>query len=134
MVHPERFVVDNHFIPDDKVAQYFGEASVVVLPYVDASQSGVVPMAYAFERAVVATRIGGLPSVVDDGVTGFLVAPRDVDELANALIKLLEDDGLRRRMGKAGREKLAREWAPEVVGPQHIEVYERVRARKHAPR
>jgi glycosyltransferase involved in cell wall biosynthesis len=131
MVHPERFVVDNELIPDDRVARYFGEASVVVLPYIDASQSGVVPIAYSFSRPVVATSVGGLPSVVEDGVTGLLVPPRDERSLADAVVKLLRDEELRRKMGLAGRQKLEREWAPEVIGPQHIEVYRRAQ-RTHA--
>jgi glycosyltransferase involved in cell wall biosynthesis len=125
MVNPSRFVVDNELIPEERVAQHFGEASVVVLPYIDASQSGVVPIAYSFNRPVVATSVGGLPSVVEDGVTGLLVPPRDEHALADALITLLENDDLRHKMGVAGRNKLEREWAPEVIGPQHIDVYER---------
>ena len=125
MVHPERFIVDNELIPDERVARHFGEASVVVLPYIDASQSGVVPVAYSFSRPVVATSVGGLPSVVEDGVTGLLVPPRDEHALADALVTLLQDDELRHKMGVAGRQKLEREWAPEVIGPQHIEVYRR---------
>jgi glycosyltransferase involved in cell wall biosynthesis len=125
MVNPSRFIVDNDLIPEERVAQHFGESSVVVLPYIDASQSGVVPIAYSFSRPVVATSVGGLPSVVEDGVTGLLVPPRDERALADALVTLLEDDELRHKMGDAGRQKLEREWAPEVIGPQHIEVYER---------
>ena len=125
MVHPERFVVDNELIPEERVARHFGEASVVVLPYIDASQSGVVPVAYSFSRPVVATAVGGLPSVVEDGVTGLLVPPRDERALADALVTLLRDDELRHKMGVAGRQKLEREWAPEVIGPQHVEVYRR---------
>jgi glycosyltransferase involved in cell wall biosynthesis len=72
-----------------------------------------------------------LPSVVEDGVTGLLVPPRDERALADALVKLLEDDELRHRMGDAGRNKLDTEWAPAVIGPQHIDVYERAfRSRK----
>ena len=125
MVNPSRFVIDNERIPDERVAQHFAEASVVVLPYIDASQSGVVPIAYAFNRPVVASAVGGLPSVVEHGVTGLLVPPRDERALADALVTLLEDDDLRHKMGAAGRLKLDREWAPEVIGPQHIDVYER---------
>ena len=125
MVNPSRFVIDNELIPEERVAQHFGESSVVVLPYIDASQSGVVPIAYSFNRPVVATSVGGLPSVVEDGVTGLLVPPRDERALADALVTLLEDDELRHKMGAAGRHKLDREWAPEVIGPQHIDVYER---------
>ena len=131
MVNPDHFVIDNEMIPEERVAQHFGEASVVVLPYIDASQSGVVPIAYSFERPVVATTVGGLPSVVDDGVTGLLVPPRDERALADALVTLLEDDELRHKMGAAGRNKLEREWAPEVIGPQHIDVYQRaIRSRR----
>jgi glycosyltransferase involved in cell wall biosynthesis len=125
MVNPSRFVIDNELIPEERVAQHFGESSVVVLPYIDASQSGVVPIAYSFNRPVVASAVGGLPSVVEDGVTGLLVPPRDERALADALVTLLEDDELRHKMGAAGRQKLEREWAPEVIGPQHIDVYER---------
>jgi glycosyltransferase involved in cell wall biosynthesis len=125
MVNPSRFVIDNELIPEERVAQHFGESSVVVLPYIDASQSGVVPIAYSFNRPVVASAVGGLPSVVEDGVTGLLVPPRDEKALAEALVTLLQDDDLRHKMGAAGRQKLKREWAPEVIGPQHIDVYER---------
>jgi len=125
IVNPDRFEIHNESIPDSQVAQYFGESSVVALPYIDASQSGVVPVAYAFGRPVVATSVGGLPEVVEDGVTGLLVPPRDVDALADAFVTLLENDDLRHKMGAAGRHKLEREWAPEVIGPKHVRVYER---------
>ena len=51
--------------------------------------------------------------------------PRDTNALADALVTLLENDDLRHKMGAAGRHKLEREWAPEVIGPQHVDVYER---------
>jgi len=59
---------------------------------------------------VVATRVGGVPELVADGVTGFLVPPRDPDALAEALQKLIADPELRRRMGQAGREKALKEF------------------------
>lgn len=135
MVNPDRFTVDNSWIDDPTIDRYFAESAIVALPYVDASQSGVVSIAYAYGKPVVATTVGGLPDVVDEGVTGVLVPPRDVDTLAKAIIGLLDDDELRRRMGAAARAKLDREWAPEVVGPAHMAVYEQLLARKRgAPR
>ena len=77
MVHPEQFVIDNEYIPDDKVAALFRRASVVVLPNIEATQSGVIPLAYTFGKPVVATTVGSLPEMVDDGDTGLLVPPRD---------------------------------------------------------
>ncbi len=123
MVHPERFEVYNNWITEDRRAQIFATASVVVLPYVEASQSGVIPVAYTYEKPVIATRVGGLPDMVEHGRTGLLVQPRDSDALADAVIELLRDRQKRIAMGRAGKEKLERECAPEVVTQQTLAVY-----------
>jgi glycosyltransferase involved in cell wall biosynthesis len=122
---PAGFEVYNRWIDEDERAAFFRRASVVVLPYTEASQSGVVPMAYAFGKPVVATRTGGLPEVVEHGETGLLVPPRDEDALADAIIELLRDGDLRRRLGRKGREKLLAEWSPKVVARQTADVYRR---------
>jgi glycosyltransferase involved in cell wall biosynthesis len=123
MVHPERFVVMNEFVSDQRRAELFRRASVVALPYVEASQSGVVPLAYTFERPVVATSVGGLPEMIDDGVTGFIVPPRDSRALAGALVRLLQNPTLRRQLGRRGRQKLDRESSEQAVGARTLEIY-----------
>jgi glycosyltransferase involved in cell wall biosynthesis len=80
-----RFV--DRYIPDDEVGLYFAAADVVVLPYTSATQSGVVQLAYGFGRPVITTSVGGLPEVVRDGVTGFLVPPNDPNALAGAIAR-----------------------------------------------
>ena len=60
--------------------------------------------AEAMEIPVVATTVGGIPEAVDDGVTGMLVPPNDTVALADAVCSLLDDQGRRRSMGKAGRQ------------------------------
>ncbi len=123
MVHPERFVVINEYVSDQRRAELFRRASVVVLPYVEASQSGVIPLAYTFAKPVVATTVGGLPEMVDHGRTGFLVPPRDERTLAESIVRLLQDGGLRREMGAAGKRKIDSECSPEVVAHKTLEVY-----------
>lgn len=81
----------DRFVPDDEVSLYFSAADLVVLPYASATQSGITPIAYAFERPVLATRVGGLPEAVRDGETGLLVEPRNPSALAAAIIRFLED-------------------------------------------
>ena len=125
MRDPTGFEVHNRWIDDDERATFFRRAAVVVLPYTEASQSGIVPVAYSFGKPVVATRTGGLPEVVEHGETGLLVPPRDENALADAVIALLRDGDLRRRLGRKGREKLLAEWSPEVVARQTAEVYRR---------
>lgn len=123
MVHPERFVVLNEYVSDQRRAELFRRASVVVLPYVEASQSGVIPLAYTAAKPVVATTVGGLPEMVDHGRTGFLVPPRDETSLAESIVRLLQDEELRRHMGIAGRQKIQSECSPDVVARQTLEVY-----------
>lgn len=79
------------WIEDNQVEDFFKEIDFVVLPYIHASQSGVIPLAYAFGKPVVATRIGGIPEQVEDGRTGILIQPNDVGELSDAICELLND-------------------------------------------
>jgi glycosyltransferase involved in cell wall biosynthesis len=125
MTHPDRFLVHNEIIPWDDAARYFSKASVVVLPYTDASSSGVIPVAYSFAKPVVVSDVGGLSEMVEDGTTGVLVPPRDERAIADAVIRLVKDPALRRSMGARGREKLAQECGGEVVAKKTMKVYER---------
>jgi glycosyltransferase involved in cell wall biosynthesis len=95
----------------------------VVLPYVDASQSGVVPLAYTASKPVVATTVGGLPEIVEHGQTGLLVPPRDTAALAGAIVRLLQDAGLRRTLGFNGRRKIDSECSPEIIADKTLRVY-----------
>jgi glycosyltransferase involved in cell wall biosynthesis len=90
------FEIHNSFIPDEKVAELFKRSEVVVLPYSKMSgQSGILNIALAFNKPLVATDVGGISEVVKDGITGLVVKPGDVDELATALVKMLKDDNLK---------------------------------------
>ncbi len=80
---------------------------------------------------VVATRVGGLPELVQEGVNGFLVPPRDPSALADALGRLLADPALRAELGRAGRERQQREFDLDVVVRRfedlYVDLYERTR-------
>lgn len=80
----------------------------------------------ACEKPVVATRVGGIPEVVDHGVTGILVAPHAPIELADALESLLEDTGKRDLMGKAGRRRAQQLFSPEAHVESVLQVYQAV--------
>lgn len=123
MVHPDKFIVHNEYVSDEKRAALFSQASVVVLPYVEASQSGVIPIAYSFGKPVIATTVGGLPEMVEHGRTGYLVKPRDSNALAEAIVLLLQDKERRRLFGVNGMRKINVECSPEVVGRKTRIVY-----------
>jgi len=84
-------VVDK-YIPNEEVGLYFSAANLVVLPYVSGTGSGVIQIANALEKPVVATRIGSLAEVVEDGKTGYLVNPGDSKALAAAVIRFFEEE------------------------------------------
>jgi glycosyltransferase involved in cell wall biosynthesis len=76
------------------------------MPYKRASQSAVAYLAHTLRRPIVATRVGDIPSVVRDQVSGLLVAPDDPDALSRAVVRLLKDAELAQRMGDEGAESL----------------------------
>lgn len=82
-------VLRTTFIPESEVRYYFGAADGVVQPYRQATQSGVVPLAYHFEKPMVVTRVGSLPDQVPDGKAGLVCEP-EANSLANALSRYLE--------------------------------------------
>lgn len=87
---------------------------------------GIVNLeAMAAGKAVLATRVGGVPEVVVDGETGILVPPGDPEALAEGIRRLAGDPALRERLGAAGRER-ARLFSWDVVTEQYLEVYRKV--------
>ncbi len=71
----ERVHLHLDFISNDTVNQYFSAADLVVQPYRSATQSGISQIAYHFEKPMIVTNVGGLPEIVTDGVSGYVVAP-----------------------------------------------------------
>jgi starch synthase len=123
MTNAGNFVVHNGYVPDGKRAELFRRASIIVLPYTEATQSGVIPVAYSFGKPVVATAVGGLPAQVEDDRTGYLVPPRDPAALAEAIVRLLRDEQMRRQFGANGRRKLVLEASPDIVARKTTAVY-----------
>jgi glycosyltransferase involved in cell wall biosynthesis len=87
--------------------------------------------AMACRRAIVATRAGGIPEVVEDGVTGRLVEPRDHAAMADAIVTLLNDEQLRWRMGEAGFARVSERFTVERMVAETAAVYARVAGKGH---
>jgi glycosyltransferase involved in cell wall biosynthesis len=117
--------VRTHYFSPEETAALYSEADVVVLPYLSATQSGVLLSAYAFGKPVVASRVGGLPEYIDDGETGILVEPGDPKELASALGRVLNDRRLYARMAGAITRAVKGQLSWETAVEQYLEVYDR---------
>lgn len=84
-------IVDQ-YVPNEDVGRYFCAADLVVQPYVSATGSGVVQMAFGFNKPVVATAVGSLSEIVEDGETGFVVPPEDSSVISEAVIQFFKDE------------------------------------------
>ncbi len=91
--------ITNRYVGHQEIPQIFQSVSIVALPYLRATQSGLIPLAAAFKKAVIATRTGGLPEQIDDRRTGWLVTPGSASELAEALLQLLSSPEMASRLG-----------------------------------
>lgn len=119
----DRVRVRNEYVPLDEVSRYFSAADLVVLPYLRASQSGVLLAAYAAGKPVVVTDTGGLSEVVENGKTGFVVLPNDARAIAEASITILNDPALRERFGLEGKRLAATTFSWNTIGRTTAELY-----------
>ena len=101
LVGDPAFEIKDRFLSPVEVRACFRETNIVVMPYLDATQSGVAAYALGMGRPVVATRVGGLPDMIRDGVTGILVPPRNSEAVAEAINALYEHPERARAMGEA---------------------------------
>jgi glycosyltransferase involved in cell wall biosynthesis len=85
----DNVILHTHFIPDSQVKNYLCAADVVVQPYRNATQSGVTPLAYHFEKPMIVTNVGGLPLLVPDGKVG-LVAEPNAASIAQKIIEYFD--------------------------------------------
>jgi len=100
----ERVRIVAEHVPDESVGDYFGAADVVVLPYVSATQSGITQIAFAFGLPVISTNVGGLPEVVREGETGYIVRPEDERDLTAAVVRYFSGEDAQRMRANVALE------------------------------
>ncbi|HQU83702.1 MAG TPA: N-acetyl-alpha-D-glucosaminyl L-malate synthase BshA [Pyrinomonadaceae bacterium] len=112
------------------IADYLGAADISLLPSELESFGLAALEAQACELPVIASRVGGIPEVVNDGETGFLSDVSDTDKMSDDVLKLITDEDLRETFGKRGRELAISRYSTGKIIPQYIEFYEKVLQRK----
>ena len=112
--------VHSDYVPNEQVSLYFSAADVVVLPYVSATQSGIVQIAYQFDRPVIATDVGGLAEVVLNNRTGFIVKPEAPQEVADAVVRFYEGKREDEFVKNVREEKKKYSWDNLVQAIEHL--------------
>lgn len=123
-------------VPWDEMPHFLAMADMVAVPSITDEAGNVDGLptvlleAMAAGKAVVASRIAGIPLAIDDGVHGLLTAPGDAAALTGALSRLLQDAGLRHRLGQAAQDRVRAELNWDAVAARYVEVYREAMARR----
>lgn len=118
--------IRNRFIELDELADLIRGALFTVCPYTDATQSGVVYSSFALNTPVIATKVGGLPEMIDDGETGIIVPPKDVNALASAILSYLNNPELLKKMNMNIAESAKSgngSW--DIIAEEYISIYKK---------
>jgi glycosyltransferase involved in cell wall biosynthesis len=114
-------IIVDQYVSNEDIPTYFSAAAVVVLPYIQVTQSAVVQLAFGFGVPVITTRVGGLPEVVVDGLNGLLVEPQDPPGLAWAIIRYFETAGLEQALREnIHRQSGKKEWERLTFAIEHL--------------
>jgi D-inositol-3-phosphate glycosyltransferase len=111
------------YVPRSEAQYFFCAADAVVLPYLQISTSGIVPLAYRYARPVIATSVGGLPEIVRDGETGYLVPPCSIAPLSEAICRGFRNPESLAGMGTRGRQWFETEHGWDEVARQTAALY-----------
>ena len=122
----DHIIVKNSYISDKDVATLFESTQLLILPYIEATQSGPLHIACAFKKPVVATNVGALQETVENGQTGIIVPHSNVNALAEAIIGLLKNDKLRYNMGENAYKKMKEDMSWDKIANDTIDVYKKV--------
>jgi glycosyltransferase involved in cell wall biosynthesis len=116
-----------------EVAPIIATFDVAVLPSLFEGMGRVLVEAMAMEKPVVASRVGGIPDLVEHGVNGYLVSPGDAKGLEHAVFTILDDPSLARRMGKEGRKSISDRFSAATMVDSIERVYHELLLRKGVP-
>jgi glycosyltransferase involved in cell wall biosynthesis len=114
---------DLKYIQNQEVSKYFSAADIVVLPYNDITQSGVLQIAYAFGKPVIATAIGGFLEAVLDGKNGFLFPKDDIKCLSQKVIEILSDQDKMTAMGDYSRYLSDNKYSWDTISEETSKIY-----------
>ncbi len=121
----KRIMVDSYAL--DQMPGLYGVADVVIYPSTAQEPFGLTMLeAMATAKPMVVTRAGGMPEIISDGINGFVIPPKDFEELAGVIMRLLGDAELRQRFGNTGKRMVDASYTKEVMTQNNIDIYEQL--------
>jgi glycosyltransferase involved in cell wall biosynthesis len=133
-------IFHNAYVPNDEMARYFSACDVVVMPYLEATQSGVAQLAIGFEKPMIATSVGGMAETIHDGQTGLIVPPSDVAALSAAILRYFNENLAEPFAANIRSDKDRGSWMPlvhlieELAQPDDLPPIEQAAIKTPSPR
>lgn len=118
------FELIDRYIRSEEIPVLFGRANIVVLPYTDATQSGIAALALQYGRPVVATDVGSIREMVREGFNGVLVPPKNSMELAEAINTLVEDQPLAKTLAQNSEKLVKGKLSWTAIADRTVEIYQ----------
>jgi D-inositol-3-phosphate glycosyltransferase len=116
----------NRFIKNEEVSELFCCCDITILPYTKIDQSGVLFLSYTFGKPVIATRVGGLPEMVKDGVTGYTVPPANIHVLTEKIIEAWRNRESLKEMGLNAQKLINEEYSWDRLAESTVETYRKI--------
>lgn len=124
----DKVIMDLRYIPLNEIGALMELATAVVYPYRSSTQSGSLQVAYTFGKPVIATAVGGLPEVVEDGKSGFLVQPHSITDLAEKISSVMNDPSLAAEMGRYAHHLSVTRFNWDSIASQMLGQYKDMRS------
>lgn len=121
----QRYEILNRFIAPEEVCSLFQRSTAVILPYTEASHSGVAAIAYGLGTPIIASDVGGLSELVHHGQDGLLVEPRNPEALASAIIRLLDNPALQKQYQEASNKRVQDDLNWSTIAQKTVSVYQK---------
>ncbi len=111
----------------DEIPQIYALAKICIYPSSSSEPFGLTMLeSLSSGKPIIVTNTGGMPEIIQDGINGFVIKIRDYEALASRAIRLLEDDGLRERLGSTGRQIVLTQYRKERMAKDLLGLYKRV--------
>ena len=117
-------------VDEKRLKEAYASCDIFVSPSRYESFGLIFLEAMMFSKPVIGCNVGGMPEVIIDGVTGFLSEPESAKSLTNCLMKLIEDEKLRKKMGVAGRKRYEEKFTEHIMSKNMIDFYHQIRPKK----
>lgn len=117
----DKVKIIDRYIPNEEVGLYFSACDIVILPYVSGTGSWVVQIAFGFDKPVIATKVGCLPEVVNDGKTGYLVTSQNPDAIAETVLQFYSERDRKNFSGNIEEDRKNYSWAKFIEKIENLE-------------